>query len=147
MKLLNTTKNPIIELFNKKLAIAHVATGCCLNSAPVNLFLKVAKRITPLLTLSGDPSIQIFVPSSFEYGGRSFATDATFTYPNGAIDGVVASFLIDENGKGYQFILFDHSCGTVFDAYFSAYFIDFDLPVLVKRVERYCLLNPRKATP
>jgi len=77
------------------------------------LAISMAPFLVSMLKTFGEPSIQLFGAQTFEYGGRHFTTDVTWVWPDGAIDGVVISFLVEEHGKGIQFILFDSQVGTV----------------------------------
>jgi len=115
MKVLNTVSNSFVAVFNRKLAAAPItqqpSTGCA------SLFRRMLGHLNPIAKTLGMPSFQLFGSQPFEYGGRQFELDATWTYPDGAIDGVNASFLASVGGAGFQFILFDHQQGTIHESW------------------------------
>lgn len=112
MKVLNTSTatGGILALFKRKLGARKGP-----NIKADALALSIAPFLLPLVKVAGEPSIQLFGAQAFEYGGRNFATDVTWVWPDGAIDGIVVSFLVEEHGKGIQFILFDPQVGTVYE--------------------------------
>lgn len=134
MKILNTAnQQSIIRLFEKKLAAALVRPSANAEA----LFRNIAQRLLPLVRQLGLPTIQLF-EKQFSYGGRHFEIDVTWTYPDGAIDGINTSFLIENIGKGFQFILFDHQHGTIFETWLGARNLETKIPALIKMTEQYC---------
>jgi hypothetical protein len=113
MKVFNTSTatGRILAMFRRKLSSKPSA-----DPNADKLCLAVVPILQPLAKAIGDPAIQLFDPP-FEYGGRRFATDATWIWPDGAADGILASFLFEEHGKGTQFILFDPQMGTIYENY------------------------------
>ena len=135
MKILNTANQSIIRLFEDKLATITTRP----TAGAEDLFRKLARRrLLPLTRRLGLPSIQLFGLQLFSYGGRNFEIDATWTYPDGAIDGINASFMIESFGRGFQFILFDHHLGTIFESWLGCNNLDGKLITLVNLVEQYC---------
>jgi hypothetical protein len=135
MKIFNTVnQQSIIRLFEKKLAAVIVRPSANAET----LFRKIAQRLLPLVRQLGLPTIQLFGLKQFTYGGRHFEIDVTWTYPDGAIDGVNASFMIENVGKGFQFILFDHQRGTILETWLGAHNLDAKIPALIKLTEQYC---------
>jgi len=134
MKILNTAnQQSIIRLFEKRLAAVVVRPSANAEA----LFRKIAQRLLPLVRSLGLPTIQLF-EKPFPYGGRSFEIDVTWTYPDGAIDGINTSFMIENAGKGFQFILFDHQRGTIFETWLGARNLETKIPTLIKMTEQYC---------
>lgn len=132
MKVFNTNGNPIIAIFNKKLSIGT------LHPAANGLFRRMAGVMLPLVRAIGKPAIQLFDSQPFEYDGRRFGLDATWVFPDGAIDGVHASFMVEERGRGFQFILLDHQRGTVTDRWFETPWHFAAVRACVERAIRYC---------
>lgn len=135
MRVLNTINHPIILLFNEKLAVTKSRP----SSSAEDLFRKLARRLLPLVKHFGTPSIQLYGSLPFPYGGRCFEIDTTWTYPDGAIDGINSSFMVEDGGLGFQFILFDHQRGTIFETWLSRNNLDSKVFNLVKMIEQYCL--------
>jgi hypothetical protein len=135
MKILNTANQDIIRLFEERLASSLVKP----TLGAQDLFRKMARRLTPLSKKFGLPSIQLYGSTSFNYAGKHFEIDITWTFPDGAIDGINSSFLIENAGRGFQFILFDHQRGTILETWFnSQHKLDIKLNSLIQISEQYC---------
>lgn len=138
MRVLNTSGNSLLAMFNRKLAAGQRPPAGC-----EALFRRMLGHLVPMAKALGMPSIQLFGSQPFEYGGRSFGLDATWTYPDGAPDGANASFLAQVDGAGFQFILFDHLCGTVFEHWFvPSGLLAQEMAAIVQMVVDYCAARP-----
>lgn len=137
MKVLNTVSNPILWAFNRGLVKASAPP----HPAAEILFRKAARLLSPLVASVGKPAVQLFGQCPFEYGGRPFGIDVTWCYPDGAIDGINASLMVEDAGRGLQFILFDHQRGTIHDMYFLPNNLAADIRAVVRGVENYCAAN------
>jgi hypothetical protein len=139
MKVLNTSGNLLVAEFNRRLA----ATSQFSSPACQTLFRRMLGHLDPLAKGFGMPAIQFFGSQPFEYGGRHFGLDATWTYPDAVIDGVNTSFMASVDGSGFQFILFDHQCGTVFERWFvSNGLFAKEMAALVHMATGYCASRP-----
>jgi hypothetical protein len=119
MRILNTAgRSPLLALFGRKLCRTAIKG----RPAPAAqaLMRQILAQVDRRLSALGQPSFQFFVPDAFEYAGRQFGIDATWVYPEGAIDGVHISFLVAEGGGGFQFVVFDQRSGTVHDNWYPA---------------------------
>jgi len=118
MKVLNTSGNSLLAEFNRRLAAAPAnqqpSTGC------LALFRRMLGHLAPLNKTLGMPAFQMFGLQPFDYLGCQYELDVTWVYPDSANDGVNASFLASVGGTCFQFILFDHLHGTVFERRFPA---------------------------
>lgn len=128
MQIFNTTNQPLLYLFYKKLAHASIKP----TAGAQKLVRKLAYFMRPIVKLFGTPSIQFFGAQSFEYNKHHFGIDLTWIYPKDAIDGVQISFMIEESGKGFQFILVDPQKGTICDDYnVGSSFLDLYFSILI----------------
>jgi len=133
MKILNTTNGQWIRLFWDKLAVAAIPP----TPGAKNLFLKLAPWLAPLAKSLGRPGIQLY-EAPFNYGGRHFEIDATWVYPDGAQDGIQASFMVELNGCGFLFLLTDPQHGTILETRLGPDRLGTKLPPLVRMIELYC---------
>jgi len=103
MKVFNTSSkssgNYITNVLNK-------IQKAGVKPAAISLFRKIAPQLMRLLAL-GKPSLQIF-GRPFDYDSHLFSFGISWTYPDWASDGIDISFMIEENGKGFHFMLLDH---------------------------------------
>ena len=141
MKVLNTVPgNPLVAELNRK--ILSTPADRQPSTAAASLCRRMLGHLRPLRTL-GAPVFQLFGQSQpFLYGGKTFELDVAWTHPDGAIDGVCASFLVVCGGGWLQFILFDQRCGTVFEKRLGAGDLGTRLPSLVRTILLYCSRRP-----
>jgi hypothetical protein len=141
MKVLNTASgNPLVGEFNRKLLGAPASQQPSAGAKALcrNMLIHLAS-----LGKLGKPVFQLFDQAQqFEYNGRHFEFDITWTHPDGAIDGTSASFLVGRKGTGFQFILFDQQRGTVFETWLGPNNLGLKLAPLVKMTLLYCAQRP-----
>jgi hypothetical protein len=142
MRIFNTVPNAIMSIFASRMARSAVPP----TKPAIALFTRMAPLLRPLSQLCGAPSVQLYGPVPFEYAGRNFGIDVTWMYPDGAVDGITISFMVEEHGRSYQYVLFDHQGGTVHDLNLSPYGLSFDLQTIVDEVRNYCLASHQHRT-
>jgi len=141
MRIFNTASGKsFIAEFNRKLFNAPISQQPSFGAK--SLCYQMLVHLMPLQKM-GKPVFQLFDQShQFEYGGKHFELDITWTHPDDAIDGTSASFLVSCNGSGFQFILFDQRCGTIFESWLGPDNLGSKLPPLTKMTLLCCGIQP-----